>query len=422
MLSIKQTNKNMKIPAVILTAGSEIVGISIAEALLKKNIPIILISLGKKSIIWDIPQVITYYQISWPPKDANNCVKDILNFFKKTNLFLTNIRFPIFPTDDSGLRFILENQNAFQKIFHIPLKSNIKMCGLDKAEFFHFLNNTNSKSYLVNTLIINNFDSAFKAFKELGQDVVFKPALKPLSMNLKNMSSKVITAVNIQDNNLSILKRLKKSWNNSPIWIAQKRLRVNGKGELSWVGIRTKNKKSFGLTVVERCKYPRMGGSACWVQSIENSEIDRQARHILNDMDFCGIFEMSFLLNQNNQWEILEFNPRPWLQIGLAESSGLPLIFMAYCDMLNIDINNENISIKNNINWVNPERLIISALSGEYGSKIRTFIKAMKIIYKAEYVTVYKSQYRKIKYRWLINIIYKSLHLIRKLFYEKNTR
>jgi len=414
MLSDKQTNNNTKIPAVILSAGSEIVSISIAEALYKKNIPIIIISLGKKSILCDIPQVIDCYQISWPPKDVSNCVKDILNFFLKNNSYMTIIPFPVFPTEDSGLRFILENRNALQKIFHIPLTSIIKMCGLDKGEFFHFLNNTSSKSYLVDTIIMDSFDFAFETFKALGQDVVFKPALKPLSMNLKYMDSKVITAFNKKDNNISVLKSLKKSWHNSSIWIAQKRLKISDKGELSWVGIRTKNKIIFGMTVVERWKYPRMGGSACWVQSIENAEIEKKARQILNDLDFCGIFEISFLMNEIDQWEVLEFNPRPWLQIGLVEASELPLISMAYCDMLNIDINYKNISIKKNVNWVNPERLIISALSGEYGSKILCFIKAIKIIFNAEYITVYKSQFKKIKYRWLTNIIYKTLHLIKK--------
>jgi len=421
MLFVKPM-KNKKVPAVILSAGSEIVTISIAQALIKHHIPIILISFGRKSILWDIPQVLWYYQVSWPPIDSNQCAEDILNWLKNCHLSLTTIRFPVFPTDDSGLRFILEHRNAFQKVFHIPLTSRLKMCGLDKAEFFYFLKHTASKSYLVETLILNGFDSAINAFQLLGNDVVFKPALKPLSMNLKPMDSKVITAFNQQDSQFSVLKKLEKAWHHSSIWIAQKRLNVPVQGEQSWVGIRTKKKETFGLTVVERRKYPKMGGSACWAQSIDSSEVEIQARQILNDLDYCGIFEISFLLNHKNQWVALEFNPRPWLQTGLVEASGFPLIWTTYCDMLNMDINYENLSIKKQVHWVNPERLILSAISGEYGPKIPGFIHALKIIHKSEYMTIYQSQSKTMIYRWLKRMICNALDLIGKKIYANKKR
>jgi len=394
------------VPAVIFSGGSEIVALSVAEALFTHHIPLIVIGMGKRSLIRDLPNVIAYRQITWPPVSKDLAIQELIRTFKKLGQYTQPL--PVFPTEDGGLRLLLEAKEALSPFLNIPNTPHLSMGGLDKAEFFEFLKNKGCENYLAPTIVLHSPEEAYKAFEQLGEDVVFKPALKPFSMEMASMSSKVITAQSLQDNPAKIMARLEKAWQISPRWVAQKRL-ISLSGEALWWGIRTQHGQLIDTTAYERWKQPKMGGSGCWVEMKPISELQGTANTILNALDFHGIAEIPFLENKDNKWQVIEFNPRPWLQVGLPEAAGLPLVLNLYLDMINSPLPSSSFSPKQNVQWVNPERMLIAALSGDYDSKLKALSQAIKVILKADYKTIYSTPFTGIRRRWIARMLSKIL-------------
>jgi len=398
-----------KTPAIILSGGSEIISISLAEELLFYNIPLIVISLGKKSIIRDISNVIAYVQIDWPPNNTEATVRQLIEFIKKISA-KNNVRYPTFATEDSGLRFLLEHYEKLSDFMIISASQKLKMGGLDKAELFEHLLSGGLGKYIASTVTLNRPDDLFGAFDKLGMDLVVKPALKPYSMilNIGKKGEKVINRKN-SESDRELINRLSSAWNISDRWVAQKKLDNSG-NEACWWGHRTKNGKIVGITAYEIWKYPRYGGTGCWVKLSQIDDLHKPAHMILNNINYIGLAEMPFLKDYNGNWRLLELNPRPWLQVALPARAGLPLAYLTYCDFLNISENaNYSLNLNSEFNWVNAERLIMAATSGDYGGKIKTFLKSLKILIKSDCKIVYDSPFYVVKIRWIIRMIQKIL-------------
>jgi hypothetical protein len=241
----------------------------------------------------------------------------------------------------------------------------------------------------------------------LGEDAIFKPAIKPLSMDMPGMPSKVITA-RPEEPRESIIDRLSKAWPISSRWVVQKRLHTPLAGEGVLWGVRTREGKVICMTAYERWKQPKTGGSGCWVETAPIMDLQEAAHEILNSLDFRGIFEMPFLKDTDDRWLLLEFNPRPWLQVGLPEAVGLPLIWSTYLDLLNQPLCFPYPIPKQNIHWVNPERMIIAAMSGEQGARLGCLLTALQVSWKADYKTVYSTPFAGIRRRWMLRMMTKA--------------
>jgi predicted ATP-grasp superfamily ATP-dependent carboligase len=59
------------------------------------------------------------------------------------------------------------------------------------------------------------------------------------------------------------------------------------------------------------------------VSLIQDKEAEKIARKIAETIDYCGIGEIELLYSyDDNQYYVVEFNARPWIQYGLMVSSG----------------------------------------------------------------------------------------------------
>ncbi len=392
---------NSSIPAVVFSEGAEIITVSIAEELFKFGIPIILFSLGKKSLLYGLKGVINYKELKWPPNKDNEVLNDIVSFFEKIKVFERKL-FPVFATGDASLRFILENRDVLGKYLLIP-SSRLKLNGLDKAELFEFLIKKESTDLIPETYILSEPSDIFKAFEVLGKDIIIKPSLKPLSINLSLLKGSKVIESNEFLSYDEVYKRLKEAWNVSEKWVAQKKLDTGEMGEALWWGIRNTEGKILGITAYEKFKYPRMGGTACLVETSHILKLEGIAERILNLLGFAGICEIPFLLDRNYNFRMLELNPRPWLQVGLPFRAGFPVVYLCYNFLLGKELNfslTEKIYFKSS-RWVNIERLVLSALSGEYGNRLVLLLKALKSIFTSTCKVIYDSYLPKIKFRWI---------------------
>jgi len=386
------------IPAVILSGGSEIVSLSLAEALVPNDVPLVVISLGKPSLIRNIQPGMIHRQLDWPPVSLESAISQLVVILQQIDAG-DPIPWPIFTTEDGGLRLLLEGRNQLARYLAIP-NSVLKMGGLDKAETFEYLSKTNLNNLIASSLTLHDPSQIPEALDQLGNDAIFKPALKPLSMDLETIGSKVIT-LKAEENDQALIKRLSSAWDVSNKWVAQNRLDPENKGEANWWGIRSKRGEVFGMTACEVWRQPRSEGTSCWVKSKQIPELHVYIKSILSELDIHGIVEISFLQDNYKHWCMIEINPRPWLQVALATHSGCPLIYATYLDQLEQPLP-KILPIYTSKSWVNIERMILAALSGKYGPRYKALIKALITIYRSDCKIVYDTPFHGICTRWLI--------------------
>lgn len=386
------------IPAVILSGGSETVTVAVAEALLARDIPLIVISLGKPSLLAGIRPDVHCHIVPWPPDNMEAGAESLIRILEQVGAGQP-CPWPAFGTEDGGLRLLMEGRSRLSGLLAIPGAESLRTGGLDKAELFSFLQANGATDYLPPTLILSDPAEAASALEQLGADAVFKPALKPFSMNLSRLGSKVITAYPGEPRN-HIIRRLAEAWPISHNWIAQQRLRTSDKGEAVWWGFRSNFGNTFGLTASEIWKQPRIGGSGCWVEVMPNPQLHYAAQQILSALNFRGALEIPFLMDEKGNWKLLEMNPRPWLQVGLAEKAGYPVTLATYLDMLN-----ETLKVEPHptpiTSWVNPERLLLAAASGNYGCRITAVFKSLGVLRKADCHAVWDTRLPKVRSRWM---------------------
>jgi len=399
------TKQSDPIPAVIFSGGAEIVSLALAHSLLSREIPLVVFSLGKPSLLKSLPGVIHHEQMDWPPRDPAATVGSIRNLLQSLSVGRPTFPWPAFATEDGGLRLLIENRSELSSYLQIGGSPQLKFGGLDKAELFRFLSNAGLDHLLAETQVLDNPDqlpSMFQRFSDTG--LVVKPALKPLSMDLSTLGAKAI-AVRSSRELEHQARRLQTAWPISNRWVAQPLLTAPPQGEAVWYGMRTSSGAMIGLTAYERWKYPPMGGSASWVETREVPGLQAMATEILNSLGFTGVAELAFLQDQNGNWRLIELNPRPWLQSALPETAGLPLLYLAYLDLAGLPCSLPDISPQYGIHWINMERLVLAAMTGAYGNPLKALWQAQQIIRLSHHIAVWSTPLPLVRRRWILRLL-----------------
>ena len=71
------------VPAVILSGGSELVALSVAESLRKHSVPLIVVGLGRPSLIRDLDGVLAHRQVAWPPASLEQGIEALLSALRE---------------------------------------------------------------------------------------------------------------------------------------------------------------------------------------------------------------------------------------------------------------------------------------------------------------------------------------------------
>lgn len=387
---------------VILTGGSEIVATALVEAFVKANIPIAIISLVNKSILRKVTPDTPYGELAWPPGSAEEAAKQLTDLLCSWGASQDE-GWPILPTEDGGLRLLLEQRELVESVGVFGRARALQLGGLDKAELFGWLEQQGCADIIAPTRVIQSIGEVREAMAELGGKCVIKPALKPLSMQLTGMSAKAFMTADYP--NLDMLERaLAAAWGIAEHWVVQPHLTTPTVGEAVFWGVRDGQGGLVGMGAVERWKQPRNGGTGCWVMTRNDlTEFLRPlAARILEAIDFIGLCELPFLLDGNEEWRLLELNPRPWLQVGLAHAAGAPLELMVAKVLQGQPV--QPIMPRDQVAWVNLERLLMAAWSGEQGPRWNALRNTFQVWRNADTVAIYDSSLPRIRSRWLIRL------------------
>jgi len=384
---------------VILTGGSEIVATALVEAFFKASVPIAIVSLVHRSILQNITSDTPYGELVWPPASSQEAVNQLTVLLSSWGACPED-RWPIFPTEDGGLRLLLEHKNLVASFGVFGQAQALKLGGLDKAELFTWLKQNGCADIISPTYVVKSIVEVKEAVEKLGGKCVIKPSLKPLSMQLTGMPAKAFMTSDYP-NQKSLEQALSAAWNISDQWIVQPHLATPAIGEAVFWAVRDQQGGLVGMGAVERWKQPKNGGTGCWVTTSNDliESLRPLVLRLLESVDFIGLCELEFLVSDQDKWKLLELNPRPWLQIGLAHTAGAPLELIAANVLRGQPV--QSISPRDQVSWVNLERLLMAAWSGEQGPRWSTIRQAFHIWRNAETVAVYDSVLPHVRTRWL---------------------
>lgn len=310
----------------IVSGGSEVAGLAVAKAAGAAAIPYAVFSLVPNSVLRDVQGCTSLVDLS-PLRGDWNRLRD--GFLQALAGLARSGPMPlaILPTEDGSLRLLNECRDEVLRHGDFPRARALLMGGVDKAEVVELAARQGITDGMAASRVMDGPSEATAAMDEFGDDVVFKPALKPLDMDLSGMGGhgeKVVTRYDVGESRGNVVERLRKAWPLSLRWIAQPRLRTGAGLERSVCAVRGTEVRA--CQVIEQAKYPRMGGTAYWVSTEQRADLVPSAVKLMDALDVVGICELSYLPDAAGRGQLIEFNPRPWLQVGLVEHAGFPIV------------------------------------------------------------------------------------------------
>ncbi len=89
-----------------------------------------------------------------------------------------------------------------------------------------------------------------------------------------------------------------------------------------------------GFTARKLLQVPAGFGTGCVVQTVDQPGLLARAAALLESIGFSGIAEVEFKKDPaDEEYKLIEINPRPWDQHLLGPACGTDLVYLAYCDL-----------------------------------------------------------------------------------------
>ena len=394
------------IRAIVLSGGSGLVGLALLEEFAASGVPVAVISIGSSRLLEGCLPDMLYEELDWRSDDVEGVAARFVDIVRKWR-GADDLPWPIYPTEDGGLGFLEARREAFSDL--------VTLCGLsrrgvgcaDKAALATALSGSAVvEPYLPPTLVARTVDEALAACRTIGSACVIKPATKPRSMRLTGMRGKAIFSAEYA-NGVELTGCLESVWTLSPRWLVQGMVGDGDAHEVSVWAVRFSDGSFDGVCARQRWKHPSRGGTSSHV-AIEPrmmSLLLPVARTVLREIDYVGLCELEFIVEETSEgarpW-LIEINARPWLQYGLAHRAGLPAASDTFRMLTEPGWTAERHERgSEELHWVNPERLVLAALSGTQGNVLRALLRAIGMTVTANYVTVYGSRIEGVRKRWI---------------------
>ena len=340
-----------KIP-VLLLQGSYLVELAIARSLGRHGIPIFLLSRGEKKPLSSFSKFVKGIFFNPDPLvDEEDFTRSLLNFGEELNKKYQR-RILLFPTDDGSLLLLARNFAALKRYFVIlndPQEKNILRFS-QKIYLFQTLRDSGCSDFLPLTLFCQKEDEVESIKNSISLPCIIKPSEKDINFSFyEKYNSKILLAESEDDLEKKLIELLSE---NHKLLVQELVSHKPGK-EISWYGYRSKSGEVFGVTARQVRKSPQIGGTATFLEAEEIPQIHPYAHRALKALDFWGICEVEFMLDERKtEYKIIEFNPRCWLQLSLATRTGLNLPLLAYQEVYKNQLPEPIIYKKGRTRWI----------------------------------------------------------------------
>jgi len=272
-------------------------------------------------------------------------LQDYVDFLLKIGKNL-NQKGVLFPIGDIEVYAILKHKHKLEKYYHIPI-SDLKITEklLNKQIFYKTLD----KLYIDHpkTYFPKDISEVKIISKKINYPCIIKPSYSAHFM--VDFKTKLFLIKTSED----LIKYYKKaSSKNHEINIQEI---IPGEAKNMYGFNSYYDKKS-----IPRCafsykrirEWPHEFGNGCFIESVTVPEIEKTTNNLIRKIKYHGIVDAEFKKDpRNNQFKLIEINPRCWMQNSLPANDNINIPYMVYLDTIGKKINQES-SYKIHMKWL----------------------------------------------------------------------
>jgi predicted ATP-grasp superfamily ATP-dependent carboligase len=320
--------KQQTAPVLIIAAGSNISSLAVAGCFRGTGVPLIAVDTdGGARLLRGSPDIGEVIAIANPVLEPQRALEQLLELGERLGRKWGR-RLLLLPTEDTGLGLCADGQARLSEHFIIPGDKDERDLNrfLDKGRFFAQL--PGEEPYVPWSRFCRDEDALLELEGVMPFPAVAKPARKSAGPSFQRwFGAKLVAARTFAE-----LRESFRGCFPAEGLLVQEQIEFKEGDEVCWWGFRDRQGGIIGLTARELRKFPLIGGTATYMRTEAVPELHEYARRILDRTGFWGLCELPFLPAAGG-FKVLECNPRPWLQIGLAARAGLNLPLKVYNDV-----------------------------------------------------------------------------------------
>ncbi len=297
--------------AIIL--GGDCGALATARSLGRRGIPVIFLSGSNKlaSFSRHVRQT-----MEWPGPEAQGAVDWLLDLARREGFD----GWTLLPAADADVRLVSQNHERLSSVFRLGVApwETVKWAA-DKA-----------LSYQLAGKIGVDFPRTFEASMETLRkgEARFPLILKPARKSGKN------ALTDAKAWQVDTLAELEAVFDEAVMLagegglIIQEMVPGDGAMQFSYAGVFKDGQPISSMVARRTRQHPANFGTGCFVETIENGEIEKLAEQFLGAFDFTGMVEMEFKQDERSgAFKLLDVNPRIWTWTALGGAAGIDFPF-----------------------------------------------------------------------------------------------
>ena len=317
-----------------------VTGLGVSRCLGIKNIPVFWLDSNPEQVGF----LSRYCQGIFCP-DINKNENEYVDYLIAIGKILNN-KGVLYPIGDIEASVILNNRNELEQYFHIPI-ADFKITNLliDKQNFYSTLKKCGiiyPKTYMPNDL---------SEVKKIAEAIKYPCIVKPA--NSENCRRLFNTKFFNVDSPQQLLQSFKEAISKNLKVMIQEIIPGNARYMYGLNAYYDKKLNPNGVFIYRRIRqWPPHSGNGVFIEKYNNSDFENIITNFVKKIRFYGILDAEFKIDpRDNKINLIEINPRCWMQITLPLKYGINLPLMAYLDAIGKDFKPLNIK-KNQIKWL----------------------------------------------------------------------
>ena len=332
--------KKTKEPIAFILSRYITTDLGVIRSLKKKNIPTIVLNPNNKSL----PCFSRYYRgITCPyaKNDEEKYVDFLINLGEKLNN-----KGVLLPVGDIELSVIFKNKSKLQKYYAFPpVDFDIVEKLLNKRRFYETIDKLNIPR--PETYILRSESE----LEKISKDIVYPCILKPVYSDYFRSDFK--TKLFMVKSKEELIKKYEISALKNHEVIIQEIIPGGVRNHYGFDAYYDRNCEPNGSIMYRRIReLPHDFGNGCFIESIWESELEEIITGLVKKIGYHGIIDAEFKIDpRDNEYKIIEVNPRCWMQNSLTTRCGINFPYMAYMDAIGKDFEKQVFNGKH-VKWV----------------------------------------------------------------------
>ena len=334
---IVKTNKE---PVAIVLGSYITTGLGAIRNLGRKGIKTILLDSKSRQICF-----CSRYCVGFSCPDLKKSEIEYINFLKYVGENLPN-KGVLFPTSDIELVTILKFRRDLEPFFDFPMADfDIVNKMIDKRSFYRQLEKCNI------THPTTYFPENIQDLSSIGGEIKYPCIVKPSFSEEfhKDFNLKVFTAKTKEE----LIKWYELGQKKNHKMMIQEIIPGNADCMYGFNAYYNKKFRPMGCFTYRRIReWPHTFGNGCFIESVVKPELEEIINLFIKNIRYYGIVDAEFKIDpRNGAINLIEINPRLWMQNSLPARCGANHAFIAYSDITGKPIKN-GFTREDNVKWL----------------------------------------------------------------------